>query len=835
MKKLLSAVICFCILTGAVLIWIPEISASVDDPQRFSVAEKKELIYSENFEGASVIAASNKNDLTTALGWTDIKSFSSFELRQDPGSDNHQLYLAPNSESITTVCTDDRLKGGNYMIEYTATMLTFEKSHHGAGMGFRSGNFDRANSPTTAGWNFLLKERGNFDFYFHTPGISYGNYHSEVDVAPAPKTIGGVDRPEGSVVGETIRFRLVIDEECGLSAYIIDQATGNATIVVGMNEDRVSDWVKSCYTVDNTVQLRAITAGTSYLIDDIQIWDTGTTDSVPQVLGYQITPLANDTYDIRFIAGIRTVASPLTGFEIRYSFLRNGEAVSGSEIFYCDVLYEEISTDFGKSSISAEALGYTYLLVLPLTDIPSDLVVHYTVRSFTQYDGDAEFTASKRTRMFCIDKSSPQFSPELLGGTLISTKEFSRGFIRKYYENTTRAEFDSYLQRLEAYGYVPYAKNTADNNVYCTYYYNHERMIHAYYLDADQTVRVISSSADDAVPYPLSPVSDETVTTPALVMADMDYEHQLSGHNRGMGFVFTLADGSYVIIDGGYGTEAEPLYRYLSENNRRADGKIRIRAWILTHPDGDHYECFLKFADLYAEQVQLDYWVAQVSTELIFNTHMDSIDPLFAPDDPDRPTYTPGKSQIFDGAPIVRALDKAIAKFENVLRIVPMTGQTMYFGDLKMQFVYTGEMLYPREVGRASTTNEHSLVMKVWFEERTLLITGDVLHKGMEVMVNYYEKALRSDFIQAPHHGLQGTMNFYNKVDARYLIMNTDEVSCADRFKADFNQRKSRNDLYKLITKTRANGEKQILHVFLADNSANGFIPILRGNELRLN
>ena len=422
-------------------------------------------------------------------------------------------------------------------------------------------------------------------------------------------------------------------------------------------------------------------------------------------------------------------------------------------------------------------------------------------------------------------------SPYFDGGSLISAKEFSKGFVRKYYENASREEFDAYLQKLEAHGYVRYSRDTADNNEYHTLYKD-DRMIHVYYLNADQTVRVISASAEDAIPFPKEPTSDGTVTTPALAMADMDYVNQLSGHNRGMGFVFTLADGSYVIIDGGYGTEAEPLYRYLSENNKRADGKIRIRAWILTHPDGDHYECFLEFAKRYASEVTLDYWVAQVSTELIFNTHMDSIDPLFAPDDPDRPTYTPGKSQIFDGAPIVRALDKALARFENVTRIVPMTGQTMYFGDLKMQFVYTGEMLYPKEVSRGATTNEHSLVMKIWFEDSTLLITGDVLHKGMEVMVKYYTNALKADFIQAPHHGLQGTMKFYNKVDAKYLVMCTDEASCADRFMEDFNTRKSKNDLYALTTKVKENGEKQIEYVFLADNSENGFIPMMLGSEI---
>ena len=422
--------------------------------------------------------------------------------------------------------------------------------------------------------------------------------------------------------------------------------------------------------------------------------------------------------------------------------------------------------------------------------------------------------------------------PTYEGGTLSSTKEFSDGFYRYYYTNTNKSLYDAYLDKLEAHGYALYAKNVADKNEYHTFY-KEDQMIHTYYLAADKTTRVISASASDAIPYPKEPVADKAVTTPALAMADMDYENQISGYNRGMGFVYTLADGSYVIIDGGYGTEAEPLYRYLEENNCREDGKIRIRAWILTHPDGDHYECFLKFAKLYADRVILDYWVAQVSTELIFNTHMDSIDALFEPDDPDRPILKPGeKSKIFDGAPIVRALDQAINQFEGVVRIVPMTGQTMYFGDLKMQFVYTGEMLYPKEVSRGATTNEHSLVMRIWFQERVFLITGDVLHNGMKVMVSNYTAALQADFIQAPHHGLQGTMEFYNKSDARYLIMCTDEASCADRFMEDFNKRKSKNDLYALTTKVKENGEKQIEYVFLADNSENGFIPMMLGSEI---
>ena len=82
--------------------------------------------------------------------------------------------------------------------------------------------------------------------------------------------------------------------------------------------------------------------------------------------------------------------------------------------------------------------------------------------------------------------------------------------------------------------------------------------------------------------------------------------------NRGMGYVITLEDGSYLIVDGGMnqagggGQDEVMLYNYLQSHNQRTDGKIVIAAWVFTHEHDDHVSLFLDFSSLYAKTVVLE-------------------------------------------------------------------------------------------------------------------------------------------------------------------------------------------------------------------------------------
>lgn len=391
---------------------------------------------------------------------------------------------------------------------------------------------------------------------------------------------------------------------------------------------------------------------------------------------------------------------------------------------------------------------------------------------------------------------SPADIPDFTGGTLTSIKEFTPGYYRFYYQNANKGAYDAYLQTLVNEGYALYGSNEIDGNAYNTYYRDNQ-MLHVYYLATEKTVSILTTTALDAVAYPKAPVSDVTVTAPTFALASLNYDANGDGeynHNNGLGFVFTLADGSYVIVDGGYAADAEPLYQYLLENNKRTDGKILIRAWIITHPDVDHYACFLQFANKHATDVKLEYLVTQFDQDRI------------------------NSGAIFS---IVNKVYAAQKQFTDSKRIVPLLGQKMYFGDLEMEFLFTAESLHPKI---KDSNNEHSLVMRVSFGGKTILLTADVVSTSLSLLTSRYTDALKCDFLQAPHHGLNGTSTFYNKTLPTYLILCTHLQAANERW----NQ--GRYDNQSSLSRLKA--LDCVEYVYVADTGTPGFITLMSGTQV---
>ena len=77
---------------------------------------------------------------------------------------------------------------------------------------------------------------------------------------------------------------------------------------------------------------------------------------------------------------------------------------------------------------------------------------------------------------------------------------------------------------------------------------------------------------------------------------------------NGMSLFFSLADGSFLIVDGGQGNsaasmDADHLYRRLREKaEENGLGEIVISAWIITHAHGDHCGCLRYFLAAYGKE-----------------------------------------------------------------------------------------------------------------------------------------------------------------------------------------------------------------------------------------
>lgn len=357
----------------------------------------------------------------------------------------------------------------------------------------------------------------------------------------------------------------------------------------------------------------------------------------------------------------------------------------------------------------------------------------------------SEETEAKTTKTYPPKKKDwrstiPYFKTE--NGSVTDDGIFTEGVYRTRVNGATRAEYDAYLEKLESGGFELYAENVIGDNLYATYT-SDLAMVHVYYTAMKNEARILRASMEDFVEYPLSPVTDGTkLATPFVAMTPAN----------GAGFVFRMKDGSYVIIDGGWGYGSDALYRYLKENNWRQDGKILIRAWMITHFHEDHYGNFEAFAQKYSNEVKLEYFVAQL-------------------DHPDRPLQKTDCDRI----------NLAYSYFQyahGTKHIVPQVGQEMYLGEAKFEFLHTQERLYPDY--RMKDGNDYSLIAKVSFCNKTLLMMGDG-YPAIVGLEEAYGSYLKSDYVQAPHHARGGTWpSFYDLVDADAIFVNATALDLKD-------------------------------------------------------
>ena len=352
--------------------------------------------------------------------------------------------------------------------------------------------------------------------------------------------------------------------------------------------------------------------------------------------------------------------------------------------------------------------------------------------------------------------------------TKLAIAEFSEGYYRLRLNNVSPAGATAYNQLMKDSGYTVYQERVStvgSNTSTFTTYIGNKSVVHVYYIASEKGLRILACDKNDFVMYSTEPEAlDEIVTTPTMTIMEMDYSKQ-SHQDNGLGLIFTLSDGSYIIYDGGYSYDTEKLYNYLNNYNKHASGEIVIRAWILTHPHLDHYGNYVSFAALHGRDVKLLNAVYQFDYEAALNPNMTA----------------EGMANSAEMIKIIQAVDAATKMFgliEKPKHIVPLAGQTMYFGDVSIEMLAGSEMLYNKDGTATSNQNDHSLITRLTIGGDTVLIMGDTASPTahMRTIEKVYGEALKSSFMTAPHHGLNGSDSLYALVQPKYIIFHTDSI-----------------------------------------------------------
>lgn len=328
------------------------------------------------------------------------------------------------------------------------------------------------------------------------------------------------------------------------------------------------------------------------------------------------------------------------------------------------------------------------------------------------------------------------------------------------YTGLESQDYTAYLEQLEKAGYKKYADNQVGNNRFAVYL-SDKRLVNVSYSPHDASLRVTVENKS-MLPGKAEENRYNGTADPFLVQVQLITEEI----REGMSYVFRLADGSFLLIDGGWPeknyAQADKLYGILDQY---ADGEIVIAAWIFTHAHGDHIGTFNDFIEKYSKQVTIEKLIYNFPNEEDI-AHSESAYML----DSHRARLTTFKNNIRKYIPNVPV--------SNV-----HSGYRYFIRDAEVEFLFTYEDLFPLTV-RDMSLNASSSVFTVTIKNQKILFLGDSAKESSDYLSAKYGGELKSDILQLAHHGYGGgTAELYSLANPQVVLWPTAETDL-DSYKA---------------------------------------------------
>lgn len=317
------------------------------------------------------------------------------------------------------------------------------------------------------------------------------------------------------------------------------------------------------------------------------------------------------------------------------------------------------------------------------------------------------------------------------------------------YENVTAAEAEAYLTRLAALGYEKKAENRLGAVSFATYQ-KASATVYTNWNAAEKCFRM--TVGNDAYLPPASSGSYTARKAPTLAQPARNGAKQTA---PGMSYVLQLADGRYILVDGG-GSDADDeaaLLRYLTENKPDTHEKPVIALWMITHAHGDHIGLATDFLNRHGSEVRLE---AVAHNFPDFN-------------------YNPASREDMTNALANRFLAAARAASPTLKRWILHSGQTAMIAGAKIEILYTPEDYFPNSIDWG---NDTCCAWKITVGGKTVLFTADCDPILCDDMAKWYgSEVLQCDVLQVTHHGFNGaTMAFYKAIDPKICLWSCDET-----------------------------------------------------------
>ena len=343
--------------------------------------------------------------------------------------------------------------------------------------------------------------------------------------------------------------------------------------------------------------------------------------------------------------------------------------------------------------------------------------------------------------------------PSYDGGIVRGTSESANNELQYYITNTSDAHFKAYCEKLEYYGYELILSNDIPDLLISRTYTNGKNNIHVYFAYNENTTRLYASSVS-STNYPTPDAGEYTkITDVQITQLQLDF----STNSGGMGYCITLEDGSFIMIDSGSTTRSGASVNYdhvriwnlLNKLNKREDGQIIIRAWIITHAHSDHNGVYNKFCESYGKKVTIEgHYENPVPESVAYNSK------------------NPGTGNY--GYTI-------------------HAGMKLKMYGVEIEFLTTPEDIYPRTI---RYFNNASTCFTISANNTKFLVLGDSCDQMSDILTKRYGRYIKSDIVQVAHHGNIGaTSKVYDYANPAVALWPTSATLFNDLVDGIGNQR----------------------------------------------
>ncbi|MBQ9112025.1 MAG: MBL fold metallo-hydrolase [Clostridia bacterium] len=476
-------------------------------------------------------------------------------------------------------------------------------------------------------------------------------------------------------------------------------------------------------------------------------------------------------YEVQLAYDIKTKLEELTGATVEVK--TDDEAATGAEILVGKTNRAAYNTVMSQIGYVQYGVGYAdgSIVVAGHNTASNALACEYFIDQLKNSGKTVALSVGDASMRSNSDWTSA--FPQYDGGTVSGTSESYYDELQYYITGTNETEYRAYCEKLAANGYTLHMSNEIPGKLISNTYKNNMNVIHVYFAHAENSTRIIVGNLSK-VTYPEPNAGEyEKITDVQITQIQLDY----TTNSGGMGYIVTLEDGSFLMIDSGSFTSSSAsaagkenkdhirIWNLLNKLNKREDGKIIIRGWFITHCHADHIRVFEEFCKTYGSKVTIEkYYECVVPESIAYN----SKNPDF---------------HVIDGR-----VDRYLGYVSNKCEKVTLhTGMQMDMYGVELEVLFTVEDIYPQTL---HYYNNASSVFRLKANGIVSLFLGDACDVSSDIMSARYGDYLKSHIVQVAHHGNIGaTTELYDLVDPVIAFWPTSETLFANLTSGKGNQR----------------------------------------------